>query len=53
MGPTFDLPGLQRQHRVGPVDGLELGLLVDREHERVVGLVEVEPDDVDERFRAA
>ena len=40
--PTLDLPGPQGQQRMGPVEGLDLRLLVDREHQRVVGRVEVE-----------
>ena len=37
VGATRDLPGPQREHRMGPVEGLDLRLLVDREHECVVG----------------
>ena len=33
---------------MGPVEGLDLRLLVDREHQCVVGWVEVEPDHVDD-----
>ena len=43
-----DLTGPQREHGMGPVEGLDLRLLVDREHQRVVGWVQVEPDDVDD-----
>ena len=35
-----------RQHRRGPIECLDLGLLVDAQHDRGVGRVEVEPDDV-------
>ena len=30
VGATRDLPGPQREHRMGPVEGLDLRLLVDR-----------------------
>ena len=39
---------LDRQSRLPAVDGLDLRLLVDREHQRVVGLIQVEPDDIDD-----
>ena len=48
VGAARDLSGPQREHRMGPVERLDLRLLVDREHQRVVGRVEVEPDDVDD-----
>jgi hypothetical protein len=47
VGSALDLPGPQRRQRVGPVEGLDLGLLVDRGHQRVVERFKVEPDDVD------
>ena len=37
---------LQRQERLRPVQGLDLTLLVDAEHQRPIGRVEVEADDV-------
>ena len=37
-----------RQDRLGAVQGLDLGLLVDAEHHRALGRVVVEPDDVDD-----
>ena len=46
--PALDLRGTRGQQRMGPVKGLDLRLLGDREHQRVVGRVEVEPDDVDD-----
>ena len=46
-GAALDLPGPQGQHRMGPVERLNLRLLVDREDQRVVGRVEVEPDHID------
>ena len=48
VGAPGDLPGPQREHRMGPVKGLDLRLLVDREHKCVVGWVQVEADDVDD-----
>ena len=49
VGAPRDLPGPQREeHRIGPVEVLDLCLLVDRERQRVVGWVEVEPHDVDD-----
>jgi hypothetical protein len=48
VGAAFDQVRLSGQDRRGPVQGLDLGLLVDREHDRVLGRVEVEPDDVDD-----
>jgi hypothetical protein len=39
-------PGHQRQHRRRGVERLDLGLLVDAEHDRGVGGVEVKADDV-------
>ena len=38
--------GQHREHRCGAVEGLDLGLLVHAEHQRPLGRVEVEPDDV-------
>ena len=37
-----------RQHRLGPVQRLDLGLLVDAEHDGLLGRVVVEADDVDD-----
>ena len=39
-------PRAQRQHRLGPVERLDLGLLVDREDDRPLGRREIQPDDV-------
>ena len=39
-------PGQHRQDRRRAVEGLDLGLLVDAEHDRALGRVEIEPDDV-------
>ena len=38
--------GQHREHRLGAVEGLDLGLLVHAQHQRPFGRVEVEPDDV-------
>ncbi|MFJ1656889.1 hypothetical protein ACIOC2_37215, partial [Streptomyces sp. NPDC088337] len=40
-----------RQHRLGPVQGLHLGLLVERQHDRAAGRVQVQPDDVGDPLR--
>lgn len=39
---------LQRQAGLGAIERLDLGLLIDREHQRVLGRVDVEPDHVPE-----
>jgi hypothetical protein len=44
MGPA--LPRLERQPRLGAVEGLDLGLLVDREDDGMLGRVDIEADDV-------
>src|ERR1700692_3258246 len=41
---------LHRQAPVGAIERLNLAFLVDAEHNRLVGRVEVEPDDVDHFF---
>lgn len=43
---AFDLPWAQRQHGLGAVEGLDLSLLVDREHHRIGRWVHVEPHDI-------
>jgi hypothetical protein len=42
------LPGQHRQHRLGAVQRLDLGLLVHPQHHGLVGRVVVQPDDVDD-----
>ena len=42
----FDLAGPELEHRLGPIEGLDLGLLIDRQDDRPLGRGEVEPDDV-------
>jgi hypothetical protein len=46
VGVALDLAGTKGQHRLGPVERLDLGLLVDGEHDRSLGRYEIEPDDV-------
>ena len=36
VGHSFDVSKSHGQHRLGPVEGLNLALLIDREHNRVV-----------------
>ena len=43
---ALDAAGRQRQHTVSAVERLNGGLLIDAEHRRVTGRVQVEPDDV-------
>jgi hypothetical protein len=40
------IPGIISERRLGPGQGLDLGFLVDAEHHRGFGRVEVEPDHV-------
>ena len=46
MGPALDLPRAHGQQRGRPVEGLDLGLLVDTQDQSPLGWVEVEPHDV-------
>ena len=46
MGAPLDLAGSHRQRRLGPVEGLDAGLLVDAHHHRMLGRVHVQPDDI-------
>jgi hypothetical protein len=46
MGASLDLPGAHRQRRLGPIEGLDAGLLVDAHHDGVLGRVQVEADDI-------
>ena len=46
VGAFLGLPGLHRQRLLGPVQGLDLGFLVDAEHDRVLRRVEVQPDHI-------
>jgi hypothetical protein len=46
VGAPLDLTGAQRQQRLRAVEGLDLALLVDAEHEGMLRRTEVEADDV-------
>ncbi len=46
MRPLLRHAGHHRQHRLGPVKGLDLGLLVRAQHNRVLGRIHVQPDDI-------
>ena len=46
VGAPLGQAGLHRQHRRGPVQRLDLGLLVDAQHDRVLRRRQVQPDDV-------
>ncbi len=48
VGAPLGHAGHHRQHRLGPVQGLYLGLLVHAEHDRLLRRVVVEADDVDD-----
>ncbi len=43
VAPALRLPGPHRQHRLGAVEGLDLGLLIDAEDQRFVRRVELQP----------
>src|SRR6476659_2252906 len=42
----FDLPWTHRQQRLRAIESLYLALLIDADHQRLVGRIEIEPDDV-------
>jgi hypothetical protein len=46
VGPTPGLLGTQGQQRLGTVQRLDAGLFIDAEHQRMLGRVQVEADDV-------
>jgi len=46
VGMAFDLPGPEGQHRLRPIERVDLGLLVDRQNDRPRGRAEGEPDHV-------
>ena len=48
MGAPLGHAGHHREHRLGPVQGLDLGLLVHAEHHGLLRRVVVEADDVDD-----
>ena len=43
---SFDLPRLEGQHRLRPIEGLDLRLLVEADDDGGLGRVEVQPDDI-------
>jgi len=53
VSPSLHLPGTEGQHRLGAGEGLDHGLLVDREHDRALGRVEVQAHDVDDLLHQA
>ena len=46
VGSALDLPRPEREHRLGSVEGLDLGLLVDREDHGIVRRMQVQADDI-------
>ena len=46
VGGALGEPGQHRQDRRGAIQRLDLGLLIDAEHDGALGRVEIEPDDV-------
>ena len=48
MGAPLGHPGHHRQHRLGPVQRLDLALLIHAQHHRLLRRVVVQPDDVDD-----
>ena len=48
VGHPRGLAGLHRQRRLGAIERLDLGLLVDAEHQRALRRSQVEPDDIDD-----
>ena len=46
VGDAFDIAEAHRQHGLGALERLALTLLVDAQHQRMIGRVEVQPDDV-------
>src|SRR5215472_12117791 len=53
MGHGPAAPLLEGQSRLGPVEGLDLTLLIDAEHDRVFGRIQIEPDHVGQLFDEA
>ncbi|OLK97671.1 hypothetical protein IXO812_10420 [Xanthomonas oryzae pv. oryzae] len=43
---AFDVPQPRRQHRLGTLQGLYLALLVHTQHQRMIGRVQIQADDV-------
>jgi hypothetical protein len=51
VGASLRQARSQGQDGLGPIEGLDLALLVDTEHHRLVGRVHVKPDDIDDLLR--
>jgi len=41
-------PGLDRQSRLGAIEGLDLALFINRQHDGMGRRIDIEPDDVSE-----
>ena len=50
-GAPFGHPRHHRQYRPGPVQGLDLALLIDAQHHRLIWRVVAEPGDIDDLAR--
>ena len=48
MGAALRHAGQHRQHRLGAVQRLDLGLLIHAQHHRTLGRVVLQPDDIDD-----
>ena len=46
VAAPFGLTGAHRQQRLGPVEGLDLALLVDAQDQRPFRRIEIEPDNI-------
>ncbi|VBA44580.1 hypothetical protein LAUMK136_05684 [Mycobacterium attenuatum] len=44
MGPPFRMARLHRRHRLGAIQGLDLGFLVHAQNDRVLRWIQVQPD---------
>ena len=50
MGRALGHPGQQRQDRRGSIQRLDLALLINTEHDRTLGRVQVQADNVTDLF---
>ena len=50
MGDALDVPQAHGKQRLSPVQSLDLGLLVDAEHHRLIGRIQVQANDVADLF---
>jgi len=48
VSPLLGVTRLQRQHLLGPVQGLDLALLIDTEHDRVLRRRQIQTDHIDD-----